>query len=290
MNIRAIVIASALIAAFSANPGASALDLDWKNNFLTIRGTDLPGGAIEIMYLEAFCRPGSTAREWHKTVIVHETRLISASADRKRIELESRLEDGVVVRHLITASDDEVDFRLEARNPTDRPSQAHWAQPCMRVDRFTGFSTDDRTSEKYLEKSFVFLPSPQNGEPVRSTLSQIRPWARAARYTPGQVWPGPGVPRNDINPRPLSKLPIANGLIGCESADARKLLATAWEPYQELFQGVVQCIHSDFRIGGLAPGETRAIHGKVYVIANDTAELLKRYRKDFPARQPAKPE
>lgn len=288
MKTRAIVIASALLTVISASRGARALDLEWKNNFLTIRGADLPGGSIEIMYLEAFCRPGSTAREWHKTVMVHETRLIAASADRKRIELESRIEDGVVVRHVITASDDEVDFRLEARNPTDKPSLAHWAQPCMRVDRFTGTSAD-RTSEKYLEKSFVFLPSPDNGEPVRSTLSQIRPWARAARYTPGQVWPGPGVPRNDINPRPLSKLAIANGLIGCESADSSKLLATAWEPYQELFQGVVQCIHSDFRVGGLAPGETRKIHGKIYVIENDTAELLKRYRKDFPASEPAKP-
>ena len=28
-------------------------------------------------------------------------------------------------------------------------------------------------------------------------------------------------------------------------------LATAWEPYQELFQGVIVCMHSDFRIGGL---------------------------------------
>ena len=31
-------------------------------------------------------------------------------------------------------------------------------------------------------------------------------------------------------------------------------MATAWEPYQELFQGVIVCLHSDFRIGGLEAG------------------------------------
>jgi hypothetical protein len=27
---------------------------------LTVRGRQLPGGAVKIWYLEAFCRPGST--------------------------------------------------------------------------------------------------------------------------------------------------------------------------------------------------------------------------------------
>ncbi len=290
MKLRSIVSLAILAIAAAAGPhDAQALDLSWKDNFLTIRGEGLPGGSIEIMYLEAFCRPGSTAREWHKTVMVHDTRLVEASADGKRIELESRIEDGVIVRHRITASEDTVEFQVEARNPTDKPSMAHWAQPCMRVDRFTGTGRD-WGSEKYLAQSFVFLPSAENGEPVRTTLSEIRPWARSARYVPGQVWPGPGVPRNDVNPRPLSKLAIANGLIGCVSADGKKLLATAWEPYQELFQGVVVCLHSDFRIGGLAPGETKSIRGMIYVIDNDTAELLRRYRNDFPAIGGRKPD
>ena len=28
-------------------------------------------------------------------------------------------------------------------------------------------------------------------------------------------------------------------------------MAVAWEPYQEIFLGVITCIHSDFRLGGL---------------------------------------
>ena len=44
-------------------------------------------------------------------------------------------------------------------------------------------------------------------------------------------------------------------------------MATAWEPIQELFQGVIVCLHSDFRIGGLKPGESKKIHGKIYLMA-----------------------
>jgi hypothetical protein len=60
------------------------------------------------------------------------------------------------------------------------------------------------------------------------------------------------------------------------------ILATAFEPYQELFQGVAICLHSDFRIGGLKPGESKQIRGKIYILNNDVEELSRRYRKDFP--------
>ena len=60
------------------------------------------------------------------------------------------------------------------------------------------------------------------------------------------------------------------------------ILASAWEPYQELFQGVIVCLHSDFRIGGLKAGETKKIRGKLYLVAANVDSLLKRYRKDFP--------
>src|ERR671922_311784 len=73
-----------------------------------------------------------------------------------------------------------------------------------------------------------------------------------------------------------------NGLIGCFSADEKTLMAIAFEPYQELFQGIVACIHSDFRIGGLAPGETKKIRGKIYILPANAEALLKRYHRDFP--------
>ena len=63
-------------------------------------------------------------------------------------------------------------------------------------------------------------------------------------------------------------------------------MATAWEPYQELFQGVIVCLHSDFRIGGLKPGETKTIRGKIYLMPADFPALLARYRRDFPEHRP----
>jgi len=246
------------------------LRLRWEEERLTIAGSDLPGGKVEVWYVEAFCRAGSTDREWGKTVIPHKTELISAATDGRRIELKSQLDDGVVIRHVITAGADEVAFQLTAHNPTKKPSEVHWGQPCVRVDTFTGRGQDD-----YLPNSFLF---------VDGTLTRMPcdPWATEARYTPGQVWCPKNVDRNDVNPRPLSNIVPSNGLIGCFSGDGHRILATAWEPYQELFQGVIVCLHADFRIGGLNPGETKTVRGKLYLVEADVPALLRRYNRDFP--------
>jgi hypothetical protein len=80
----------------------------------------------------------------------------------------------------------------------------------------------------------------------------------------------------------MSKNVTSNGLIGCFSADEKMVFAMATEPYQELFQGVARCLHADFRIGGMAPGEQKEIRSKIYLVKNDVPALLKRYEVDFP--------
>lgn len=247
------------------------LKLHWEKDYLTISGPQVPGGDIDVHYLEAYCRAGSTDADWVKhTVVGHSTELIEASDDGTLIKLRCTLKDGVIVDHTITSTADEVDFRIKAHNPTDKRSEAHWAQPCICVKKFTGGDQDT-----YLGKSFVFL----DGELCRMPT---RDWATTARYVPGQVWCPKRVDRNDVNPRPLSSLVPSNGLIGCFSEDELMLFATAFEPYQELFQGVRVCLHADFRLGGLQPGETKDVRGKIYVVSNDVDALLKRYAADFP--------
>ena len=70
--------------------------------------------------------------------------------------------------------------------------------------------------------------------------------------------------------------------MGCVSSNDKWILALVWEPYQELFQGVIRCLHSDFRIGGLSPGESKRIRGRIYIVENNFPGLLARYRRDFP--------
>jgi hypothetical protein len=41
-------------------------------------------------------------------------------------------------------------------------------------------------------------------------------------------------------------------------------------------------VHADVRIGGLDPGQSKSIRGKMYLMRNDAAGLLSRYEKDFP--------
>ena len=238
---------------------------------LTISGDDLPGGHMKVWYLEAYCRAGSTDADWRShTVVGHETKLVSAYKNGKKIELQCVLSDGVRVDHTITATPTGVSFDILAKNPTNETSEAHWAQPCIRVERFTG--TDQKG---YLAKSFVFLDGKLARMPTKN-------WATKARYIPGQVWCPKNVDRNDVNPRPLSENLTSNGLIGCFSENDDWIMATAFEPYQELFQGVIVCLHSDFRLGGLKPGESKSIRGKIYLIHGGVDDLLRHYKKDFP--------
>ena len=270
----------ALLATAVSLIGASVygepLTLVREKNMLFIRGPQLPG-EISINYLEAYCRAGSTEADWvNRTVVKHTSEVVSAAP--QEVRLRDTLADGVTVEHTITAKDDEVDFLLTAHNPTDARSEAHWAQPCIRLSKFTGFDEKTaRNAEDYLPKCFVFL----DGKLTRMPTPQ---WATTARYIPGQVWCPAHVPRTDVNPRPLNPLIPSNGLIGCFSADEKMIFATAFEPYQELFQGVVRCLHSDFRLGGLQPGETRQIRGRIYVVPHDVPELLARYARDFPGQ------
>ncbi len=260
----------------------SGLSITWKERYLEVIGDMIPGGPIRTHYLEAYCRPGSTDRDWNKTVIRHDSRLVSASSDRKRLEIEDRLSDGVIVTHVITAGTDDVTFQVTAANPTKTESRAHWAQPCMRVDRFTGTDQDQSREvyPPYIRKCFLMIDN-------KLTRLPTEPWALKARYVPGQVYAAAGVDRNDVNPRPLSELIPSSGLTGCYSADESMILAVAWEPYQEIFQGVITCMHNDFRIGGLKAGETKRILGKLYVVPADEGALLRRFRRDFPNRKSA---
>src|SRR5262245_50931141 len=79
------------------------LTIRWEKNHLRIRGAKVPGGEIEINYLEAYCRPGSTDRDWRETVIGHSTETVSARDDGSVLHLKDTLRDGVVVEHTITA-------------------------------------------------------------------------------------------------------------------------------------------------------------------------------------------
>jgi len=249
---------------------AESLRIAWTNNMLTIAAVNLPGKTVTIWYLEAFCRSGSTHRDWKQTTIPHKTELIEADKEGKRLRLRTLVEPSVEVLHDIEAGRDEVDFRMELKNKGDEAVDVQWVQPCMRVDRFTGLKQDD-----YIQRSFIFT---KDGLTALDKSRRIE----EALYRGGQVYVPEGINLEDVNPRPISPDKPVNGLIGCFSEDSKYLLAMAWDQTQELFQGVIVCLHNDPRIGGLGAGETKKLHGKVYFLPADPDALLQRYVRDFP--------
>jgi hypothetical protein len=183
------------------------------------------------------------------------------------------VEPDVEALHEIRAMGDTVDFRVTLRNRGRQFADVQWFQPCMRVERFTGCNQTN-----YIIKSFIFT------EHGLVTLDKTHR-SEDALYRGGQVYVPAGINLEDVNPRPISPDRPANGLVGCFSSDDRYLLAMAWDKTQELFQGVIVCLHNDPRVGGLKPGEVKRLHGKVYFMRNDPDALLKRYRRDFPGEK-----
>jgi hypothetical protein len=264
-----VIAALFMLANQAGNDIDDALHIQWKNNMLSISSDLLPGKQMEILYIEAFCRTGSTRRKWEETTIPHTTALISNSTDRNNIQLKTIVHPSVEVIHNITAGKDEITFDLTLTNHGSESVDIDWFQPCIRVDRFTG-----RNQNTYLSRSFIFTSQ------GITTLDKTRR-TEEALYKGGQVYVPSGIDLKNVNPRPISADQPVNGLIGCFSDDGKYLMATAWSDYQELFQGIFTCLHSDPRIGGLKAGEVKKLRGKIYIIKNDTEELMRRYRSDF---------
>ena len=248
----------------------AGLTLSWTNNLLSVSGPDLPGRTLDIWYLEAFCRSGSTKRDWWQTVFPHKTTLVSASRDGKRLQFLTRFDPAVEVIHEVRAGRDEVEFTYKLTNRGTAPVDVNWFQPaCIRVARFTG-----RSQSNYTARSFIFT------ERGLTMLDQTRRTEEAV-YRGGQVYVPEGINLADVNPRPMCGDSPVNGLIGCFSADDKWLMATASDRTHELFEGIFVCLHSDPHLGGLAPGETKRVRSKLYLMKNDVKALLKRYRRDF---------
>lgn len=247
---------------------AQDLQISWTNNLLTVSSPTLPGRSLDIWYLEAFCRKGSTHQDWNKTTIPHKTTLLEASPTR--LKLRTTVGADVEMTHVVTAGRDEIDIRYELKNNGSEPSPIEWFQPaCIRVERFTG-----RDQTNYTERSFIFT------ERGLTTLTATHRTEEAI-YHGGQVYVPKGINLDDVNPRPLCGDSPTNGLIGCFSADGKYILATAFDKTHELFEGVYVCLHSDPHVGGLAAGETKTFRGKIYFVKNDVPALLKRYATDF---------
>jgi hypothetical protein len=249
------------------------LRIYWKDNILTVSGDKLPGKKMEILYIEDFCKTGSTNRNWEETIIPHKTEMIYADDNNTHIKLRTIVQGDIEVTHDIRTQKNEVEFNLVLYNKGDKAIDVDWFQPCIRIDKFTGRKQDD-----YLSRSFIFTNA------GLTTLNKTRR-TEESLYKGGQVYVPAGINLEDVNPRPLSPDRPANGLIGCFSDDNKYIMATAWDNYQELFQGIFVCIHSDPRIGGLEAGEVKKLRGKIYIVKNDPKKLLQRYHQDFPVKR-----
>lgn len=268
---RLLITTCLLGVGFEVGAASPLASLNWTNNTLTVDFPGLPGGPLQIFYLEAFLKPGANTRSWGETKLSHTTRLLESAKEGRLLRFKTRVEPSIDVLHEVESVEDGLWMNFEFRNTADSASDIQWFQPaCIRVDGFTA-----RDQKGYTARSFIFTTS---GLSILDALQR----RTDALYRGGQVYVPAGVASSDANPRPICRDRPVNGLIGCYSNDGRWLLAVASDRTHELFEGVYVCLHSDPHIGGLKAREVKRLRQKLYLVPNDVDALLTRYRKDFP--------
>ncbi len=81
---------------------------------------------------------------------------------------------------------------------------------------------------------------------------------------------------------PTSERNAEAGLLIRESDDKKLVMGIAWDSYISV-QGhnPWHCMHLSVRVGPLMQGETKTIHGKIYLFEGNKEDCLSKYLKDF---------
>src|SRR6202040_401926 len=80
------------LAAATAQTTSPPLTLEWEHDMLSIRGDQLSGKELKILYLEAYCRADSQTTDWVKhTVVGHKTKLITSNDNHTELKLQCTL-------------------------------------------------------------------------------------------------------------------------------------------------------------------------------------------------------
>ena len=133
------VVLSCSLAAHAAN-----LSLSWTNNLLTVTGANLPGQKLEVWYLEAFCKRGSTKRNWNLTTLPHKTELLQS--EPARLRFRTMVQPEVELLHEVRAGSDEISIAFDFHNRGTNAIDIEWFQPaCIRVAAFTGHDQTNYT-------------------------------------------------------------------------------------------------------------------------------------------------
>jgi hypothetical protein len=87
------------------------------------------------------------------------------------------------------------------------------------------------------------------------------------------------------NKWPTSGENATAGVLIRESEDGRWVTAIAWEDFLSV-QGHNPwfCLHACVRIGALAPGESRTIRGRLYLLPGRKEDCLALFQRDFPSQ------
>lgn len=177
-----------------------------------------------------------------------------------------------------TPSSEEVALEFHVRNATDRVVGWIQANHCLNLEGSPDFAHRWDLTRLYLHFGGAYQPLDRT-TPTPAEMGR-QPWLAILSERAATTYTGP----RDLG---LSWIvdqtadPI--NLMGAVSADERHLVAYTWHDQPDILMSNCgfPCLHTGTSPSpDLAPGETWTWRGKVYLMENDVAELLRRVEGD----------
>ncbi len=213
--------------------------------------------------------PTAEGRLWHEYEI-DEQDLAVNNADTSLQPLGLRFTAGISYRMIVDHSEYGLALKFTAANRSAQTFHNVVGVPCLGTP-------SDSFRDPDLERTFVLTSAGLTrlkdtdrgtGDPCRTHyLVEGQP---AIRFCGKSFW------------GELSATPLKCGAILRTSVDGRFTVGTVWDAVAEVWdnQDAHGCIHSNFALGHLAPGETKSVKGRVVLAAGGPEAALELLNKE----------
>lgn len=246
-------------------PAIEVLQKDYT--IVRITSESVPGLVFDVWcYEDRLGKAVESRRDGKATVLVHKAK-------------------GATVTSRFTPEPGSVAIEVTVEGPDAASVQS--LNPCCQLRASPRFGNEGDYVEDFVARCFVFLERgltllkdtkriPGTRDRKNDKANAPNPWIQeyvpAWRRHPGQVKGQRGFSTD----RPVAPI------IGTVSRDGNHLVAVAWPETGRLGQVWHSCIHPRPAVGESFDGTRTRSRARIYLMKNDGAALLARFRKDFP--------
>ena len=207
--------------------------------------------------------PTGEGRLWHEWT-TNDTDSAELDRDAQSTELGLTFIQGIWYRVLIDHVEQGLDLKFTAKNISDRTWHHVVGVPCLGHPSDAFRDPDLERTYAVIQDELTLLKDTHRGtgDPRRTHYSIDG--EKPIHYCAASFW------------GELSDTVLSSGSILRISDDGQFTIGTSWERVAEIWDNQDQhgCVHSNFLLGDLAPGETKSVRGRVRCISGSPKDLI----------------